>query len=210
MADNQNVKITFNADGKNLIATLNLLDSTWKSLNKTASKDDFAKAFSNIKKLNVSFTNLTKDGNRVDQTFKSLANSTSKLSRVFNVANISAYALADVLAKTTTSAISMVETANLFSVSLGTMASEADNVVQKMSKLYGLDATNIQNAVGTYALLARSMGMSVKQAKDLSVNMTQLAIDYASLTNVPINQVLADLKSGLVGQSETVYKYVLT
>ena len=56
-------------------------------------------------------------------------------------------------------------------------------------------------------LLARSMGMSTKQAKTLSTTTAQLSTDLASLTNIPINQVMQDLRSGLIGQTETVYKY---
>jgi hypothetical protein len=51
------------------------------------------------------------------------------------------------------------------------------------------------------------MGMGGKNAQTLSVNTSKLALDLASLNNVSFNQALADLRSGLVGQSETVYKY---
>jgi hypothetical protein len=51
------------------------------------------------------------------------------------------------------------------------------------------------------------MGMTGENAQTLSTNTAKLALDLASLTNVPINQVMSDLRAGLVGQSETVYKY---
>ena len=51
------------------------------------------------------------------------------------------------------------------------------------------------------------MGMVDEQAQILSTNTYHLALDIASLNNVPIQQAMEDLRSGLVGQSETVYKY---
>ena len=63
------------------------------------------------------------------------------------------------------------------------------------------------NATATYNLLARSMGMAGEQAQVLSRNTTQLALDLSSAMNVPFAQAMQDLRSGLVGQSETMYKY---
>ena len=117
------------------------------------------------------------------------------------------YKLGNQLAYAMKSAMDMVETVNLFNVALGDMSVEANKTVTAMSTLYGLDATNLQSAIGGYALLARSMGMTSTQAEVLATNTAKLAVDLSSLTNVPVQQVMQDLKSGLVGQSETVYKY---
>jgi len=117
------------------------------------------------------------------------------------------YALGTAISSAIKSSLDMIETVNLFNVAMGEMAESTDLVIQKMSEMYGLDSTNLRNTVGTYGLLARSMGMAGDQAQTLSVNTTKLAIDLSSLTNVPIDQVMKDLRSGLVGQSETVYKY---
>ncbi len=115
--------------------------------------------------------------------------------------------LARYIGKAVNSATEMTETTNLFSNALGDMAVETDKVVQKLAEMYGLDPTNLQNSVGTFAMLASSMGMTSKDASVLSTNITRLALDLSSLNNVPVDKVIENLRSGLLGQSEAVTKY---
>lgn len=177
--------------------------------NTRSAKSEYAKFGKEIQKVNNKFTNLNKDMNRSNQSFIRLGNRMSKLTSVFNLGTMASYGMGASLANMVQSALDMIETTNLFNVALGDTADSARKTTNEMSKAFGLDTTNLENATGTYALLSRSMGMSTKQAETLSTTMVQLATDYASLTNVPVAQALADLKSGLVGQSETVYKYGL-
>jgi hypothetical protein len=157
------------------------------------------------KSLGHSFRNLNKDVNRNAVAMGNL----SKIYRGFSVAKTVAmiYTMGRVVGGAVEATMDMIETQNLFNVSMGTMAVETGKYLANMSQITGLDLTNLKNSVGTYALLARSMGFTNEQASILSVNTNNLAMDLASLTNVPISQVMADLRSGLLGQSETVYKY---
>ena len=118
-----------------------------------------------------------------------------------------AYQLSIFFAETINSAMDMVEVVNLFNVSLGQLSEETNRALVELSAISGLDLTNLREATGTYALLARSMGFANDQASVLALNTTKLALDLSSLMNVPIKQVYADLRSGLLGQTETVYKY---
>lgn len=156
------------------------------------------------KRLGQSFVNLNKDVNRSSQTL-------GKFSGMLRGAGfVTSLLLAGrSLGKFIESSMDAIETQNLFNVALGDMAVESGKALKAMTDLTGLDLTNTKNAVGTYSLLARSMGFSSEQANRLSNNTYRLALDLSSLTNVPIAQVLQDLRSGLLGQSETVYKYGL-
>lgn len=174
-------------------------------INAKIKSDGLPQWFAQTKKMNQSLSNINKDANRTAEGLGKLGKSFKGLNQVIGVGKLVMFATQ--MAKSIQSSLDMIETTNLFNVALGDTAIATDNVVQKMSKLYGLDATNLQNSVGTYALLARSMGMTTQQASVLSTNVSNLAVDLASLTNVPINQTMADLRSGLLGQSETVYKY---
>lgn len=157
------------------------------------------------KSLGQSFRNLNKDVNRNGVAMGNL----SKIYRGFSVAKTigQIYLIGRVLAGAIESTMDMIETQNLFNVSMGSMAEATGEYLANMSAISGLDLTNLKNSVGTYSLLARSMGFTNEQASKLSVNTNNLALDLASLTNVPIAQVMGDLRSGLLGQSETVYKY---
>ena len=59
-----------------------------------------------------------------------------------------------------------------------------------MHDAFGFDVTNLRTAVGTFGLLAGSMGMTGKQSEVLSTNTAKLAYDLSSLTNVPIAQTM--------------------
>ena len=163
------------------------------------------KWYSQTKKLNNSLSNISKDANRTANGIGKFTASMKGLNQVIGVGKL--VLLGNQFATSINSALDMIETTNLFNVALGDMAEETNNTVTEMHNLFGLDPTNLQNSIGTFGLLSRSMSMSTDQSQTLSTNMAKLATDLSSLTNVPIAQVMGDLKSGLVGQSETVYKY---
>lgn len=154
------------------------------------------------KKLNNRFTNINKDMNSTN-------NSLGKMAKGFNsmlgVAKI--YAMSSAMATMVQSSLDAIETQNLFNVAMGDTVKQTQAFVDSMHDAFGFDITNIQSATSSYGLLARSMGMTSTQANILGTNTYKLGVDLASLTNVPINQVMQDLRSGLIGQTETVYKY---
>lgn len=166
---------------------------------------NFAKVYTNTKKVNSAFSNLTKDGNRTNKMLTGMTKSFSSLNVVMGATKLvflarSMYGLVE-------TAMSMIETNNLFAVSLGSSRKEAEAYIDTLNDITGLDPTNLKSTMGTFALLARSMGINNSNAEVLSRNMVKLGLDLASLTNVDISQVMGDLRSGLIGQSETVYKY---
>lgn len=158
-------------------------------------------------------TNLNKDANRTSDTVLKLGNNFGKLGSVLKRGAIAGSmimigkAFTSFASKHTTSAMNAIETNNLFEVSFGEMAGEVEDSLYRISEATGLNLTNLKNVSGTYSLLARSMGFNSEQASTLATNMTKLGMDLSSLMNVPIDQVMGDLRSGLLGQSETVYKY---
>lgn len=203
----QNFKVNFIASiggmARNAKTAKTAVDGLGQSAKKL--KTGFAGFYSEMRKNNMMFTNFTKDANRANDGILKLNKSLGGFNQVVGMAKSSLVAFS--FANAINGATEMVETTNLFNVAMGENAKESKKFVDAMSEAYGFDPTNIMSAVGTYSLLARSMGMSSDQAKILSENTYKLAVDLSSLTNVPINQVLGDLRSGLVGQSETVYKY---
>ncbi len=106
-----------------------------------------------------------------------------------------------------TTATDAVETLNLFSVAMGDLANSTNDLLTSLSESSGLDITSLMGTTAEYNLLARSMGVASDKAQILSTTSSQLAIDLASLTNRNVSDVADDLRSGLVGQSETMYKY---
>lgn len=194
-----------------VVAQMNQLKKSVSEMNKsigtlTGMVAKNAKAFNvaqqQIRSMNNSITNLNKDANRSDAIFGKLGGTLKMM-----VGAGALLGLGRQLGFFVKSATAMIETNNLFAVSMGKVTESANQFVLAMTEAVGLDATNMRNAIGTFGLLSRSMGVNNENAKTLSTTMYQLGLDLSSLTNVDINQVMSDLRSGLLGQSETVYKY---
>jgi hypothetical protein len=202
-----NINIRLKTMLGSLIPTIKRASQEWKTFGKstTDAQKRMSQLYPSIRKTNMSLTNLTKDANRASKGFSMMSGSLLTVKRALG--GLSFYMLYRGISNAVESAMDMIETANLFSVALGGLAVETNNTVRGMSELTGLDLTNMQTAIGTFASLSRSMGMTDKQAQNLSTTSYRLALDLASLYNVDISQALGDLRSGLVGQSETVYKY---
>lgn len=201
---NTKIGIEFTSDSTKLTKSLERANSALKKLNGTTSttSKEFKGAQREIKKLNNAFLNMNKDANRASDSVLKIGKSFKMLS-----GTLAAVGIAKTLFGFVNSAMAATETLNLFEVSMGGATVEAEKFVQATNDAFGFDQTNIRSAIGTFGLLSRSMGLNNENAKTLSENTYKLGVDLASLTNVPINQVMADLRSGLVGQSETVYKY---
>ena len=202
--DTMGLGILISGNAKGGIKAIDDTTSSFKRLG-TATKgtaDSMSKFYDKTRNTNNALNNIAKDANRSAEGLSKMGKAMNQMAGATGV-----YMLANALSKAIQSSMDMIETVNLFSVSMGDMAVEGQQFVVAMSDAFGFDQTNIQNAVGNFNLLARSMGFSTEQAQTLSTNTYKLGKDLASLTNVPINQVMQDLRSGLIGQTETVYKY---
>lgn len=155
--------------------------------------------------LSKSFTTLGRDGKRANSTITGLTKSLFSLKGI--VGAVSLYKLVNMFSGFTKSAMDMTESIHLFNVAMGDMAEDTEKVVTAMSAVSGLDNTKLLDTIGSYNLLARSMGVTAKNAQVLSVNTSKLAIDLSALTNRSIQKVSEDLRSGLIGQAKTMYKY---
>lgn len=183
--------------------------SSWNKVTKAVSSSNgaFKGATQNTNRMQGALRNMNVDLNRSVNSFSGLNGVLNKLNFAGNFYIFEK--LATGLAKAAQSTIDQTEVTNMFEVAMGELAEETYNEIKALSELTGMDLTNIEQAVGTFNTLARSMGMSQQNAKTLSVSTTQLAYDLSSLFNVSFEQVLGDLRSGLIGQTETVYKYGL-
>lgn len=66
----------------------------------------------------------------------------------------------------------------------------------------GLANDEALEATGTFGNLLTAMGQSQEAAAEMSTNMVQLAADLASFNNIPIEEALNSLRSGIVGEVE--------
>ncbi|NLC03052.1 MAG: hypothetical protein GX787_02085, partial [Tissierellia bacterium] len=205
MSNNMNINFKTNAD--KIAGSMSKLSNAMDGLGKAGRKStgDFRSFQKQTRKVNDAFSNMARDGNRSTKVFKGLSLATLSLNKAFGL--LLTHRFGAWLRQGITSAMEMIETNELFRVSLGELTTETDNVIRSMSKLTGLDSTNLRDRVANFNLLAKTMGMTAKNSQTLGLNMNQLALDMGAVFNVSYAQVAEDLRSGLVGQSRVLYKY---
>jgi len=94
------------------------------------------------------------------------------------------------------------ETENLFRVSMGNMADEADAWSKDLSKNLGLNQYELKNSVGMFNQMFNSMKMGTQTSYDMSTSLVQLANDMASFYNLSADEAFTKLRSGITGEAE--------
>lgn len=175
-------------------------------INSTGS--DVAKA---IDKLTKSLSSL-KTGN--SETAKALNKTKNELSSLEKVANsfsntISKIANISVLTKIFSmigTAVSKsneyVESLNLFTVSLGEYAQEAENYAETVSEALGIDPAEWLKAQGVFQTIVEGFGVVSDRAYTMSKNLTQLSYDISSFYNVDVQESITKLTSAISGELE--------
>ena len=105
------------------------------------------------------------------------------------------------------SAMEFTETVNLFNVAAGDAADTLGSFATNMSKAFSADPNSILKYIGTFNILATSIGGTSEQATLLSENLTMLSYDMASLFNTDVDTMSTAVRSGLTGISKPLKKY---
>lgn len=99
-------------------------------------------------------------------------------------------------------AMDVVESENLFTVSMGKMAGATRAWSDQLQQSLGLNAFEIRKMAGTFNVMLTSMGVSADMAYEMSRGLTQLSHDMASFYNLPIADAFQKLQAGLSGEIE--------
>lgn len=112
------------------------------------------------------------------------------------------------LVKVTSSAIKSFndyyEAANFFGVVMKDLTEEANDFIEKMNELLGIDPTEAMNNMSKIQSLTTSFGMASDQAYILSKNLTQLGYDLSSLQNLDVDQAFTKLQAAISGELEPI------
>ena len=97
--------------------------------------------------------------------------------------------------------VDYTEVLNLWQVAMRDNLSMATQFVDKMSKAYGISQKTLMQAQATFRNMIGSLGdLNDMTSYALSEAITQMAIDYASLYNAPIEEAINKFQSALAGQ----------
>ncbi|HMA26086.1 MAG: hypothetical protein ACM33U_09080 [Solirubrobacterales bacterium] len=109
--------------------------------------------------------------------------------------------------KTVDAASAMNETVSKTGVVFGPAAKSIEAFGTGAAKDLGISKQAALDATAMYGTFGKAAGLTGKALKDFSIPLTQAAADLASFHNVPVDQALEDIRSGLAGETEPLRKY---
>ena len=102
---------------------------------------------------------------------------------------------------------SYIENINLATVAYYGLEEAAESLypfVEKISKAFGLNESEVTRSVGLFKQMANAMGLAQEQSDLLATSLTKMAYDISSLYNISFDRALSALQSSLVGQTKPI------
>ena len=132
------------------------------------------------------------------QVGTSYINLYAKLKMAFNTIKT----VARTLAKFIKLSNDYVEDVNLFTASMGEYANKAQEYAEQVGEIMGIDPGEWMRNQGVFMTLATGFGVVGDRAYIMSKNLTQLGYDISSFFNIPYEDAMLKLQSGLAGELE--------
>lgn len=137
----------------------------------------------------------------------SYANSKASLSYVnlaakIGIAVVAMKRIGGAIAGWITKSNEYVESLNLFTVSLGEYATEAQKYAENVAEIMGIDPAEWLRNQGVFMTLATGFGVVNDRAYTMSKNLTQLGYDLSSFFNISYEDAFQKLQSGISGELE--------
>ena len=155
----------------------------------------FAAFPARIQKLITSTNNLSKSNDKASTSYVNLATK-------IGIAVIAVRKAASVLAGFINESNQYIEALNLFTVSMGEYARQAQEYAEKVSDVMGIDPAEWMRNQGVFMTITKGFGVASDRAYTMSQNLTQLAYDLASFGNIPFEEAFQKLQSGIAGELE--------
>lgn len=136
-------------------------------------------------------------------------NSINKVGNLFKsaFASVTGFYIGSELKDVIKYSVDYVEILELFRVATSGARAEAEKFVDVMEDIYGLDPNTIMQTAGTFFQLTSAINMPIAAAQKMSLGLTKVGIDIASLFNQQYEDVIQDLTSGMQGMTRAVRKY---
>lgn len=185
--------ITSKLDTKNLDAVIGKLGELSNALGKLKSKTVTV----GIKEVGTSSKSAAAGVNKLTSSFLNQAVRITALIAVYRK-------LADVISSGISNSMAYVENLNLFNVSLGEYADNANKYANTVREAMGIDPSNWIRTQGVFNTLIKGFGVAGDQAAYMSQNLTQLTYDVASFYNLSVSDAEKKIQSAVAGELEPV------
>lgn len=97
-----------------------------------------------------------------------------------------------------------IEDLNLFTVSMGEYADDAQRYAEKVSEVMGIDPAQFMRNQGVFMTISKGFGVSADRAAIMSKNLTQLGYDLSSFFNISYEDSMKKLTSAISGELEPI------
>ena len=141
-----------------------------------------------------------KASSQVDKLTSSFLNQAVKITALIAVYR----KLSSVISDGINSSMSYTENLNLFTVSLGEYAENANKYANTVREALGIDPSGWIRTQGVFNTLIEGFGVGAEQAAYMSQNLTQLTYDIASFYNLSISDAEKKIQSAVAGELEPV------
>lgn len=109
---------------------------------------------------------------------------------------------ARVIASWVTKSNSYIENLNLFTASMGKYAESAREYAETVGEVMGIDPGEWMRNQGVFMTITKGFGVASDRAYTMSKNLTQLGYDLSSFFNIPFEDAMQKLQSGISGELE--------
>ena len=188
----------------------------------TKSIDSLISSLKDLKK-GLNDTLGSTENNKLDENTKKAKKNIDTIGALKKALNLSGIVIglrkgADLVKNISSEYIDLIETNNLFEVSMGKVVDQYGNLDEEASQYY-IKASKFQdemneklltneaelkNYQAMYYSMLKSQGINKDDSYFMSENLTKAGYDIASLYNLTIDDAMNKLKSGLAGQVESL------
>ena len=145
---------------------------------------------------------LIQENNKLSSSNKKTGLSFTDLYSKLRMAYTAVKSVAQTIAGFISQSNDYIENVNLFNVSMGKYASEARSYAENVGEVMGIDPGEWMRNQGVFMTLATGFGVAGDRANTMSKNLTQLGYDISSFFNIPYEDAMQKLQSGLAGELE--------
>ncbi len=192
----RNLTNQIDATYKSLLAANPELEKLQKTLGMSGSA---SKSSGAVGKIASSTADVTKNTEQIGNNIKKISVFAS-LGKFYFLMNYFKQA-GLLLANMVTKGIDFNETLNLWQVAFRSNINEARTFVSTMNQAYGISETTLMKSEATFKNMLSSLGsISEAASTTISESLTEMAVDFASLYNVSLDDAMTKFQAVLSGQ----------
>lgn len=196
MADVESLELQIKGNASGATRSLNTLIKTLEKLEKaTAGGCGLSAVTKEMEKMG-------KVSPKVSSSNNSSATSFANLATKVAAAGLAMKKVAKTIGSWITESNAYVENLNLFTVSMGEYAKEAQEYAEMVGEVMGIDPSAWMRNQGVFMTMSTGFGVVSDRAATMSQQLTQLGYDLSSFYNISVEDAMQKLQSGLAGELE--------